>query len=61
MTVQAMDRLTSCDWSNMTPLDVALCQNAFQTSDPAWCGLTTLPPEVICAARGARRGELGAT
>jgi hypothetical protein len=38
-----MDKLLMCDWAGMSPLEVALCQNAFQTSDPArWC---RLPPK----------------
>ena len=31
----AMEKLLMCDWAGMSPLEVALCQNAFQTSDPA--------------------------
>ncbi len=30
----AMEKLLQCDWGGMSPLEVALCQNAFQTSDP---------------------------
>ena len=31
----AMGKLVACDWAGMSPLEVALCQNAFQTSDPS--------------------------
>jgi hypothetical protein len=41
-----MEKLLMCDWAGMSPLEVALCQNAFQTSDPARC----------CAAAAAAGG-----
>jgi len=31
----AMEKLLLCHWAGMSPLEVALCQNAFQTSDPS--------------------------
>ncbi len=30
-----MEKLLLCHWAGMSPLEVALCQNAFQTSDPS--------------------------
>ena len=39
----AMEKLLMCDWAGMSPLEVALCQNAFQTSDPARWGHIAAP------------------
>ena len=33
MTLDAIKKLADCDWAGMSPLEVALCQNAYQTSD----------------------------
>lgn len=35
MTLDAIKKLADCDWAGMSPLEVALCQNAYQTSDSA--------------------------
>lgn len=35
MCEEAMHKLVDGSWASMSPLDVALCQNAFQTSDPS--------------------------